>query len=1535
MTHYKTKPLFKLISLAVLVFFTVNTILPANALAQVNLLPSTGTLVPLSPGFTPPLIRGLRVYPDNPLKFDFIVDAGDSGLKGSDLKAESEKLIKYFLASLTIPEEDLWVNLSPHEKDRIVPTLLGQTEMGRDMLSQDYLLKQITASLIYPEDELGKQFWQKVYKKAYEQYGTTNIPVDTFNKVWILPDKALVYEHQDRAFVVESHLKVMLEEDYVALQANQENSHQLSAISYQNNEDNQLTADSRKLTAEMSKVSSSIVREIILPAIEAEVNAGKNFSQLRQIYNSLILAYWFKNNLKEAVLNQIYSGKNKIKGVDIEDKDISQKIYSQYLESIKKGAYNLIKSEYDPNTNEVISRKYFSGGAQFTKLDMKEAVSTTQSPAVGSKFATLLSTATIVLLTTMFSSPDSSLAQTVNPTTTKPNGVAVDSILSDKESALDKDIKNFFKNNNVSKLEQIALDSDIANERRAQAVLVLENILDKEGLGSRIYQPAVDALGTIVESNPEFIQTTTILALENILNKEGLDYLVYVSAVDALGTIAKNSPELVQLTTISALENFLNKTRMSYRITYSSAAHVLGAVAIDSHDSSVALAALTALENILLKPGQYKDTYLESNMSIRSIYSQKPNLIRPGSVSDAVVRFLPTTNIAFHPLPQYRLYFNNYFREKTTQPGISAANQYSIGLSAYRLLNRYGQEISDANIRRAVDFILMQRSKLAKRVIFGPETQIINIANIEEGFDLNTMIELEKEAGVSINSIKSFKGDTIKTTALSAIAKSKGRLSIFFSAHGLPESLILGDNSDITISEFADSLMQRGKLEEVTVLIGACFSYDFCSNLLAHLQKRGASVFPLMISSNNHDAVSYNGLFIDNLRSVHLQYKGALTVQDAFDAEQEAFHYQDLAVFYPDNDGQINKQLQESFGKNLKPIPQASDTTKIEKEQPPDSMRTSSSILELGVPGGAPQRAPEFPKSVIEIGEITTPPAPELSFETEPSSQANIDQALADYAQSQLPLPPADEKPLWWDNMMRNLGAQFLQEELAMLKEKEEKGDDAFSGDAALLVDSHVVDKEAETIFLRDADIRARYGRLLRQTDGGNFISDIFSREIGDKITATELDKLINAIDSSDMLGKMLSLKIEAGNIILVFRRPGTTSNRMGLKDMNTVLGEELNNNLIAQNRKILIEVMQEKGLIADLSQVVYDNYKEVVFAIKEDAALDSQAFESKLEEVRAVLLERISQFLKDNSELGQKLEKSHVNIKDAHGIPLYEIHFGASSVESSADLDKAKLMAVIHANQAVAMQRSKLFEGNKNAFMFNRDNFRSLVKRSSSLKSSLMALEPNIFELDEEENVYILKEGIEKILRGQIPWDKLKSLKNQFKNRQHYEDAQEYYAILGTVDFIKSWQVNPANARARSAEARTLLEALKERHTTASVEPGQAILVDDGLYSLLREAGMLIEQEPKLPSTLSALMFSARAPPLKNPAYISIDIINMGGMNMRSFQIELQKIEEAMERNDEEAVNKLLMSSADDVTESFQANVNAIKEYLLKKLVN
>ncbi len=286
--------------LTLICFMVVGVMGPCPVYAQeALLLPAPGQMVALSPSFSPVVLKGIKLDPKNPFRFHFFVDTGDTnvGARPVPLRQESERLIKYFLASLTIPEQDLWVNLSPYEKDRIVPQEFGQTEMGRDLLAQDYLLKQITASLIYPENELGKAFWQKVYAQAQAKYGTTNIPINTFNKVWILPDKAVVYENGGTAFVLENHLKVMLEEDYLSLEKHSD-----------------VGARHAWPVQDMNQLGSQIVRELVIPALTKEVNEGKNFAQLRQVFYSLILATWYKKKIKDSILNKVFSNRRKIKG---------------------------------------------------------------------------------------------------------------------------------------------------------------------------------------------------------------------------------------------------------------------------------------------------------------------------------------------------------------------------------------------------------------------------------------------------------------------------------------------------------------------------------------------------------------------------------------------------------------------------------------------------------------------------------------------------------------------------------------------------------------------------------------------------------------------------------------------------------------------------------------------------------------------------------------------------------------------------------------------------------------------------------------------------------------------------------------------------------------------------------------------------------------------------------------------------------------------------------------------------------------------
>ncbi len=331
----------KAVSCFVALAFIVSFIAPICTAESLLNLPAVGQALELTEPFEPSVLKGMQVHFENPLLFDFIVDRGQERITDRQLKIESEQLVKYFLASMTIPDEQAWVNLSPYEKDRIIPDALGQTEMGRAMLEQDYVLKQLAASLTNPDTDLGKRFWDTVNERSVAVGARSIVPLE--NKVWIVPDGATVVEKDGFAYITESKLKVMMEEEYQAVGA------------YGNTP--------LKKNAGFSSVSSAtqVFREMILPKLNEEVNRGKNFAAARQVYQSVILATWYKKTLKDSLLAKVYVDKSKVHGITTDITDIKEKVYHQYLQAFKKGVYNVIKEQDSPD-GQTIPRKYFSGG---------------------------------------------------------------------------------------------------------------------------------------------------------------------------------------------------------------------------------------------------------------------------------------------------------------------------------------------------------------------------------------------------------------------------------------------------------------------------------------------------------------------------------------------------------------------------------------------------------------------------------------------------------------------------------------------------------------------------------------------------------------------------------------------------------------------------------------------------------------------------------------------------------------------------------------------------------------------------------------------------------------------------------------------------------------------------------------------------------------------------------------------------------------------------------------------------------------------
>jgi len=189
------------------------------------------------------------------------------------------------------------------------------------------------------------------------------------------------------------------------------------------------------------------------------------------------------------------------------------------------------------------------------------------------------------------------------------------------------------------------------------------------------------------------------------------------------------------------------------------------------------------------------------------------------------------------------------------------------------------------------------------------------------------MRSLEIAAGVRSGLISPpYKGKDCKNDALKDIRGPGGPLTIYFSGHGGKKHIYLrneaystnlNDPLAISYKEFGDALLARDNLDQVTVLIDACYSYNFCRNLLDYLEGSGAQSLPMLISSNNNNMLGYDE-FGASVHAVQQRNGGHLTVQDIFDAEERAFDKQDLGIFVSIHPGVIENAFGIEIHKELR-----------------------------------------------------------------------------------------------------------------------------------------------------------------------------------------------------------------------------------------------------------------------------------------------------------------------------------------------------------------------------------------------------------------------------------------------------------------------------------------------------------------------------------------------------------------------------------------------------------------------------------------
>jgi len=265
-----------------------------------------------------------------------------------DIKKAAQKSLEHFFIGLSVPNDVFWVNLNPDEPNRIINLALADTDLGRIMLSADYRLKEDVASVIDPRiSKTGKEFWKRLYQKAEELGIYDKIPVVT--RLWILPDMAEVCEKQNQLYITKSSLKVQLESAYLS-----------QGVVFKNNKDK-----------ELQDFGSKLMEELVLPQLNKRINEAYAYADLRDVYNALILAVWYKDKFGFRCNSLLRTGDYTVLQ-DSETDYIStpEEIYRSYLKSIKEGKNSFSESESigSPFYRSIITRHYFVGGVDFKDI---------------------------------------------------------------------------------------------------------------------------------------------------------------------------------------------------------------------------------------------------------------------------------------------------------------------------------------------------------------------------------------------------------------------------------------------------------------------------------------------------------------------------------------------------------------------------------------------------------------------------------------------------------------------------------------------------------------------------------------------------------------------------------------------------------------------------------------------------------------------------------------------------------------------------------------------------------------------------------------------------------------------------------------------------------------------------------------------------------------------------------------------------------------------------------------------------------------
>ncbi|WP_433799565.1 hypothetical protein [Actinomycetospora sp. CA-084318] len=179
--------------------------------------------------------------------------------------AATQRASDAFFVWLSLRPDAFWVNLNPNQPDKVTDPNLGRTDVGRVLLDADLELKRSMGRLTRPHTPTGDRFWAS----------PDAIDVLTYcavTRAWIVPGPAEIREEGDAVYVEKAPLVVQTERADVGAAAGQ------------------CTPPPPDVAAR----EDALVRSVVLPEMQREVNEDPRYAALRQVYYARVAAEWYR-----------------------------------------------------------------------------------------------------------------------------------------------------------------------------------------------------------------------------------------------------------------------------------------------------------------------------------------------------------------------------------------------------------------------------------------------------------------------------------------------------------------------------------------------------------------------------------------------------------------------------------------------------------------------------------------------------------------------------------------------------------------------------------------------------------------------------------------------------------------------------------------------------------------------------------------------------------------------------------------------------------------------------------------------------------------------------------------------------------------------------------------------------------------------------------------------------------------------------------------------------------------------------------------